>query len=174
MTENELSYLIVKAAIEVHKTLGGPGLLESVYEEALAWELSENGLSVKRQEPLPINYKVRWTPITGPVVKIENPIQKEEVKDAEATEDSHGRVQGQGGDSGRKRSRDGEPVGVDAWSSSDADPPVEEAVVGWRRGSVQRGRGSETVAGGGAVFDGRTVRADRAAENGTGVAQKKS
>ena len=57
MTENELSYLIVKAAIEVHKTLGGPGLLESVYEEALAWELSENGLSVKRQEPLPINYK---------------------------------------------------------------------------------------------------------------------
>jgi hypothetical protein len=35
MTENEISSYIVKAAIEVHKILGGPGLLESVYEEAL-------------------------------------------------------------------------------------------------------------------------------------------
>jgi GxxExxY protein len=36
--ENELSKVIVDAALEVHRTLGGPGLLESVYEEALAWE----------------------------------------------------------------------------------------------------------------------------------------
>ena len=117
---------------------------------------------------------LRWTPITGPVVKIENPIQKEEVKDAEATEDPHGSVQGEGGDNSRERGRDGEPVGVDAWSSSDADPSVEEAVVGWRRGSVQRGSRNEEVASGRAVLDGRTVRANRAAENGTGVAQKKS
>jgi len=57
--DNELSQLFVTAMIEVHKTLGGPGLLESVYEEALAWELSEQGLSVKRQETLPIRSKGR-------------------------------------------------------------------------------------------------------------------
>lgn len=37
MTENEISKHIVECAIEVHRTLGGPGLLESVYEEALTW-----------------------------------------------------------------------------------------------------------------------------------------
>ena len=57
MNENEISKCIVNAAIEVHRTLGGPGLLESVYEEALAWELSQLGLHVLRQEPSPIRYK---------------------------------------------------------------------------------------------------------------------
>ena len=41
MTENELSKHIVEAAIEVHRTLGGPGLLQSDYEEALVWELQQ-------------------------------------------------------------------------------------------------------------------------------------
>jgi GxxExxY protein len=40
MNENQISQVIVDAVIEVHRTLGGPGLLESVYEEALAWELA--------------------------------------------------------------------------------------------------------------------------------------
>lgn len=40
MNENEISKLVVTAAIETHRTLGGPGLLESVYEEALAYELT--------------------------------------------------------------------------------------------------------------------------------------
>ena len=57
MNENELCKVIVSSAIEVHRTLGGPGLLESVYEEALAWELSQLGLKIQRQEPLPIRYK---------------------------------------------------------------------------------------------------------------------
>ena len=57
MTEDELSHHIVTAAIEVHRTLGGPGLLESVYEEALVWELKESGLIVERQKQLPITYK---------------------------------------------------------------------------------------------------------------------
>lgn len=57
MTENEISKIIVTSAIEVHRTLGGPGLLESVYEEALAWELNQRGLDVKRQLSLPIDYK---------------------------------------------------------------------------------------------------------------------
>ena len=57
MTENEISKQIVEAAIEVHRTLGGPGLLESVYEEALVWELHQRGLEVQRQVSLPIPYK---------------------------------------------------------------------------------------------------------------------
>jgi GxxExxY protein len=55
--ENEISGKIVRAAIEVHRVLGGPGLLESVYEEALAWELSSRGLAVERQLEIPISYK---------------------------------------------------------------------------------------------------------------------
>lgn len=57
MTENEISRVIYESAIEVHRTLGGPGLLESVYEEALAWELGQRGLQVERQVSLPIRYK---------------------------------------------------------------------------------------------------------------------
>ena len=59
MDENEISRQIVIAAIEVHRTLGGPGLLESVYEEPLAWELAEAGFGVERQRQLPIPYKRR-------------------------------------------------------------------------------------------------------------------
>ncbi len=49
MTENEISRQIVELAIEVHPTLGGPGLLESDYEKALVWELQQRGLSEQRQ-----------------------------------------------------------------------------------------------------------------------------
>jgi len=57
MTENEISKVVVEAAIEVHRTLGGPGLLESVYEEALAYELELRGLTVERQRVVPVVYK---------------------------------------------------------------------------------------------------------------------
>jgi GxxExxY protein len=57
MNENELSQHIIAAAIETHRTLGGPGLLESVYEEAFAWELEQRGLRVERQKLVPIDYK---------------------------------------------------------------------------------------------------------------------
>mgnify|MGYP002626378183 FL=1 len=56
MTENEISYIIRGAIYEVYNTLG-PGLLESVYEEALLFELEQAGLKVKRQVDVPINYK---------------------------------------------------------------------------------------------------------------------
>jgi len=59
MTENQISRYITDAAIEVHRTLGGPGLLESVYEEALVWELQKAGLLVERQLIVPIVYKGR-------------------------------------------------------------------------------------------------------------------
>ena len=55
--ENEISKIIVNSAIEVHRTLGGCGLLESVYEEALAWELRSKGLAIERQIEVPIIYK---------------------------------------------------------------------------------------------------------------------
>ena len=57
MTENEISKVIVDASIEVHRELGGPGLLESVYEEALVDELTRRGLMVERQLQVPIRYK---------------------------------------------------------------------------------------------------------------------
>ena len=57
MSENEISHHIVTAAIEVHRTLGGPGLLESVYEEALVWELLQKEFLVDRQKLIPIDYK---------------------------------------------------------------------------------------------------------------------
>lgn len=57
MTENEISKIILDAAITVHNELGGPGLLESYYELALAEELRLRGLKVERQRLLPIVYK---------------------------------------------------------------------------------------------------------------------
>jgi GxxExxY protein len=59
MTENELSAIIIGAAIEVHKELGGPGLLEDIYEEALCLELADRGLQVARQVQVPVLYKGR-------------------------------------------------------------------------------------------------------------------
>ena len=56
MTENELTYQIRGAIWDVYNDLG-PGLLESVYEEALCYELELRGLKVERQKPVPINYK---------------------------------------------------------------------------------------------------------------------
>ena len=56
MTENEISYKIIGAAIEVHKNLG-VGLLENAYEIALVYELQKLGLRVKQQYSLPLNYK---------------------------------------------------------------------------------------------------------------------
>ena len=56
MIENDISYKVIGAAIEVHKKLG-PGLLESAYQECLFYELKELGLNVKKEVPRPIVYK---------------------------------------------------------------------------------------------------------------------
>ena len=56
MTDNELTYEIRGAIFDVCNELG-PGLLESVYEEALAFELKGRGLKVERQVEVPIRYK---------------------------------------------------------------------------------------------------------------------
>ena len=56
MTDSEITYQIRGAIYDVYKALG-PGLLESVYEEALAFELQQRGLNVERQKQVPIIYK---------------------------------------------------------------------------------------------------------------------
>jgi len=56
MNENELSKLIIGAAIKVHSSLG-PGLLESSYKECLAFELSKLSLDVVKEMPLPLVYE---------------------------------------------------------------------------------------------------------------------
>ena len=55
MTENEIARQILDAAFAVHSKLG-PGLLESVYEVVLAYELKKRALTAERQKPMPIVY----------------------------------------------------------------------------------------------------------------------
>ena len=64
--EDFLSPYIIGAAIEAHRTLGGPGLLESVYEEAFVWELCQKELDVERQKSVVIPYK--GTTLGNPLV----------------------------------------------------------------------------------------------------------
>ena len=59
MTENEISRAILDAAIEVHREMGGPGLLEDIYEEALEEELRLRKIIVERQLPVRLTYKGR-------------------------------------------------------------------------------------------------------------------
>lgn len=56
MDENTLSGRIIGAAIEVHRHLG-PGLLESAYEECLAYELVQRSIPFERQRPVPVQYR---------------------------------------------------------------------------------------------------------------------
>ena len=55
--EDVLSYKIIGSAIEVHRVLGGPGLLESIYQSALCHELMLQGLRVEREVAVPVMYK---------------------------------------------------------------------------------------------------------------------
>ena len=56
MTENEIATAIVDAASKIHTRLG-PGLMESVYEATLAYELSQHGLQLRRQQGMPVIYE---------------------------------------------------------------------------------------------------------------------
>ena len=57
MEENEISREILDAAITVHKTLGGPGILESVYRDSLVQELRLRNLKVEKEVLVPVTYK---------------------------------------------------------------------------------------------------------------------
>jgi GxxExxY protein len=56
MTENEIAKQIVDVAFKIHTTLG-PGLLESVYETIMAYELQKRGPRVRRQQAIPVVYE---------------------------------------------------------------------------------------------------------------------
>lgn len=56
LTEEQVGKAVLDAAFKVHTTLG-PGLLESVYEAAMAVELRKQGLRVERQVPIPVSYE---------------------------------------------------------------------------------------------------------------------
>ena len=56
MNENELSNIVIGAAIEVHQHLG-PGLLESAYRQCLARELSLRGIAYETEKAIPLKYK---------------------------------------------------------------------------------------------------------------------
>lgn len=56
MTENEIATIIVDCCFKIHTNLG-PGLLESVYETVLAYELEKRGITVTRQQSIPVIYE---------------------------------------------------------------------------------------------------------------------
>jgi GxxExxY protein len=56
VTENAIAKEIVEAAFRIHTALG-PGLLESVYDAVLAYELGRRGLRTARQQPIPVVYE---------------------------------------------------------------------------------------------------------------------
>lgn len=55
MRENELAAIVIDCGLKVHRKLG-PGLLESVYEECLHYEILKKGLKIERQKILPVEY----------------------------------------------------------------------------------------------------------------------
>ena|SRR5688572_7819855 len=56
MNENELSKLVIGECIKVHSQLG-PGLLESVYSECISYRLTNSGLCIETQKPIPLVYE---------------------------------------------------------------------------------------------------------------------
>jgi len=84
--ENQISAQIKDAAIEVHRVLGGPGLLESIYEEALFHELQLRGLRVRRQVRVPVKYKNQ---ILGDPLRIDLLVENKVVIEVKATETNH-------------------------------------------------------------------------------------
>ncbi len=55
MHENQISAMVVDASVKIHKALG-PGLLESVYQRILAYELRKAGLEVERETAVPVHW----------------------------------------------------------------------------------------------------------------------
>jgi GxxExxY protein len=86
MSENELSAIIVDAALKVHRTLG-PGLLESVYEAALSLELRKRGLTVEVQKEIPVFYEGAELGIGFRADLIVNGLVLVELKSVEALKD---------------------------------------------------------------------------------------
>lgn len=88
MNENEISKIVIECALKVHKTLG-PGLLESVYRDALAYELNKSGLSVEVEKDIPVVYEdIRFDKGFRADIVIENKVLLE-LKSVKKLEDIH-------------------------------------------------------------------------------------
>jgi GxxExxY protein len=83
MEENEISKVILDAAIAVHTELGGPGLLESYYENALKYELELRGLKVQTQMLVPVMYKGR---VIGDPYRLDILVEDKVIVECKATE----------------------------------------------------------------------------------------
>ena len=83
MDENEISKIVLDAAIMVHRTLGGPGLLESVYQDALVYELRTRGLKVAKEVIVPVKYK---GVVVGDPLRIDIFVEDRIVVECKATE----------------------------------------------------------------------------------------
>ena len=81
--ENDVSKEVLDAAITVHRTLGGPGLLESVYQDALAYELRQRGLKVEKEVVVPVVYK---GVVVGDPLRIDLLVEGRVVVECKATE----------------------------------------------------------------------------------------
>ena len=88
MTENDISFAIRGAAFKVHTTLG-PGLLESVYETALCYELSNEGFDIKTQIGVPMIYADIKMDIGFRLDVLVNDLVIVEIKSAESLLDVH-------------------------------------------------------------------------------------
>ncbi|MBT1702736.1 GxxExxY protein [Chryseosolibacter indicus] len=88
MTENELSYKIRGAIFRVYNHLG-PGLLESVYVAALAYELKKEGLIVKTQVALPVQYETEYLDLGFRIDILINDLVIIEVKSIESLHEVH-------------------------------------------------------------------------------------
>ena len=87
-TENDLSNIIIREAIHVHKSLG-PGLLESVYENCLFHRLVKNDLNVIKEKPIPVVFEeIRLECGYRADIVVENKVIIE-VKSVEALNDVH-------------------------------------------------------------------------------------
>jgi GxxExxY protein len=83
MTENEISAVILDGAIAVHKEIGGPGVLESYYEAALACELRLRGLKVETQKQVPVRYKGH---VIGGPYRLDMLVEDKVIVECKATE----------------------------------------------------------------------------------------
>ena len=86
LIENKMTSSILAAAIEVHTVLGGPGLLESIYEDALAYELELRNISFKRQLSVPVLYK--GVPVRD-ALKLDLLVDDRIIVEVKATESLH-------------------------------------------------------------------------------------
>ena len=84
--EDEISYSVIGTAIEVHRVLGGPGLLEAVYESCLCHELVLRGLQAQRQLAVPVNYK--GSAVRDPLY-IDILVENKVIVEIKATEKEH-------------------------------------------------------------------------------------